>query len=735
MDIAQIFADVGQAPWGELRTCGGGSAEHVPGMLRALASADEDEADTAFLGLYETLLDDGAVCEATAAAIPFLARLAAAGCESRGLLEFLGAATGDPREEHAPSAETAACRRALAAQLPLILPLTGETADPRVRQTAAWAAARTGAAAEATPVLRRRWAEEQDPLVRAELLAGLVRLDPRCAAEFALPSLGSEHHGSVRIVAVLMCLDAGLPWTPSLHETALSLLPAEPLVLAPHDQERTDPVRYVLDALLARGADEDRDSAYTLLDAALRSPDPRAQAEALKAADHACTVSRAAPGRLVPALAALLRDAAPADEPDVVREALDLLARLGRQAAPAVPELTALAAADDDDLADRALEALVRVAPEASAPLLARSPLGLRPGALAAACGLPEDRPAPPIPCTPELLDAVRARLTVPDLEAFDGHMLSRRLTAWGPAAAAALPELTAALPRFPNDVPGALAAVCPTHGSTDRDRVAGLLRAAATHGPQEGRLAAAAALHELTEETGPLLDALPDALDGYGLQVANAAAQAAGLGRGAARLRPALRSALAPRDEIGRDERQLAAEAETALALYRLGGTADEAVAVLSGVLDDVARARPGCRWPVLHAAEAAAGLGPEGRPLIPALERLLGDPETAPAAVGALLALGHRFTDPDRVADRLLDAAECAPGPESALDALRELLAHHPELRTSGGVLPRLTELAERDRRVAASDLVWEAVVRDELFRACARDLLARERRAPVA
>ncbi|WP_267242095.1 HEAT repeat domain-containing protein [Streptomyces sp. PR69] len=333
-----------------------------------------------FLGLYETLLDDGAVCGATAAAIPFLARLAAAGWKSRELLEFLGATTGDPRKEHLRSAETAACRRALAAQLPLILPLTGEAADPRVRQTAAWAAARAGAAAEATPVLRRRWAEEQDPLVRAELLAGLVRLDPRCAEEFALPSLGPERHGSVRIVAVLMCLDAGLPWTQSLHETALSLLPAEPLVLAPYDQERTDPVRYVLNALLARGADEDRDSAYTLLDAALRSPDPRAKAEALKAADHACTVSRAAPGRLVPALAALLRDAAPADEPDVVREALDLLARLGRQAAPAVPELTALAAADDDDLADCALEALIRVVPGRPPRCLPGAPSGCGPG-------------------------------------------------------------------------------------------------------------------------------------------------------------------------------------------------------------------------------------------------------------------------------------------------------------------------------------------------------------------
>ncbi len=99
-------------------------------------------------------------------------------------------------------------RAAVAGQLPLLLPLL-DAAEPEVRRTAAWAVSHTRATALVLPALRRRWAEEAEPLVRAEILSGISRLDPQAGAVAAATVLDPSQPAGIRMAAVFACLDAG----------------------------------------------------------------------------------------------------------------------------------------------------------------------------------------------------------------------------------------------------------------------------------------------------------------------------------------------------------------------------------------------------------------------------------------------------------------------------------------------------------------------------------------------
>ncbi|MFF3458946.1 HEAT repeat domain-containing protein [Streptomyces sp. NPDC002730] len=702
MELARVFADLDSVSWAELEHAYG-SAEDLPGVLRALAG-DEEQAAEALDELWGSILHQGTVYAATASAVPFLAQMVAAGVRPVDLLVLLGG-IAESEDEYGFD-EPGACRAAVAAQLPLILPLIASP-EADVRQAAVWTAGRTGAE-RALPTLRKRWVGEQDPAVRAELLAALVRLDPEAAAATALAAMAPDEPDALRIVAVLACLDAGLPWSPAHRDTMLSLLPADPLVSGRFDQDRTEPLHCVVDALLRRDTAEDRSSAYELIEAALRLEDLDTRREALWAVEHACMISRSAPARLAQAILALLADPSSTHTASL----LPILDKLGAHAAPAAPALAALVAADGE-LADRALEVLVRVAPEQAAPLLARD-LADRPRALGAACGFRGVRPAPSISYDSELLDAIRTRLRADGLAGNEPVRLTALLARWGAKAAAALPELTAALERFPSLAPGALAAVCPPES---RDRTAGVLRRAAESGPNEGRFAAAEALRELTGEKGPLVRELQRLLtDTIRPETPRAAA---GLGPDGIALLPQLRAALtAPGKQ--RTTPELNTDVQIALALWRLTGAADEAVPVLAGVLSEAADS-PWTRWSARHASRAAAELGPEAHALAPALEGLLDDPDQSPAAILALLALGHDL-DRTRAAGLLLDSAERNADPETALDAL---LALGPEALTPES-RARLTSLAERDLRVVTSGLEPEIVPADERLRERARAIL---------
>ncbi|MFI1015221.1 HEAT repeat domain-containing protein [Streptomyces sp. NPDC020965] len=724
MDLEQAFADLDSVRWADLEHAYG-EAGDLPGILRALAG-DEPAAAEAFDELWGSILHQGTVYSATVAAVPFLARAATAGVRTVELLLLLGGMAQS--EDEYGIAEPGACRAAVVAELPLILPMM-DSADGAVRQAAAWAAGRSGAAA-ALPFLRRRWAREGEPSVRAELLAALAHLDAAGSAPTVLASISPGEPAELRVEALLAGVDIGLPWSPAHRDTLLSLLPADPYLADRFDQERTEPLRYVVDALLRRDTDADRAFAYELIEAGLRLRDPEAREEALWAAEHACVLSRSAPARLASALLALLA------EPSFPHTAslLPILDLLGTHAAPAAPAIARLAT-DGGELADRALEVLVRVAPEQAAPLLARD-LGHRTRALAAAVGGPGARPARPIPYAPELLNAIRIRLSGTGADELTGpepSQLTGLLTGWGGLAAAALPELTAALDRFPTLVPAALTAVCPDES---REATAALLRRAA--GPAvapdpseppsdtdadaytaaaECRYAAAEALHGLTGETGPLVDAVAEALLG---DVSAGVPRTAGeLGPAGVVLVPRLRAALtAPGGR--RTVPEMNTDIQIAVALWRLTGDAEEPVRVLRGVLAEAADGM-WTSWPLRNVARAAARLGPVASPLAPGLRALLDDPDQVPTAIPALHSMECAI-DRSLAVDLLLTSAERSADPEAALASLAALgsEALTPETRS------RLTALAERDLRLAIPGVDRETVAADERLRGMAREIL---------
>lgn len=780
MDLADVLAGLDDRPWGDVEHAYG-SAEDVPAVLRALADDDPETAGAALNELYGNIWHQGTVYAATVEAVPFLARLAAAGYRSADVLVLLGSIAESEDEYGVPRG---ACRTAVAAQLPLVLPLL-DAGDAQVRQGAAWACghaaggSRTWAALEGTgpglegtrpvsdgtrPVLEgtwaaleRRWVVEGEPLVRAELLAAMVRLDPAAAVGAATAALDPTGPAELRLAGVLACLDAGLPWSAVHHDTVLMLLPADDLVSGRFDEDRREPLQAIVDILLRRATADDREAAFGLLEAALALPGPDARAEAVWAADHACMNSRSAPGRLLPSLVRLLGDpsAAPgvlrllgktaggADgegdggSADVAGALADALAGLATGAG-AVTSTDSDSAADSrsgtstgialgsgsgigsDGTADQALAVLVAVAPERAARLLAVDLPG-HPRALTVAAGergLGTARAAT-LPFVSELLDAIRRRLADPGVQGNEAIDLALLLTSWGTHASAAIPELLDALPRVPLVAPKALVALCPADGPV-RDRVEDRLRKAARKGPEEGRPAAAHALFELTGDAEPLRTAVRSGLTGKLYDIRDAARRGAELGSAGAELVSALRAALGEPGQ-GRTTPRLEADIELAEALWRITGEADESVRILASVLAE--SDGPWFNWTGVRAARLAAQLGPAARPLRPVLESMLDTPLHAPACALALLAIGVEDETRRALADPVLTSAEHNADPDTALEALTSL----GRSALTQDHLNRLTALADGDRRVVNSGLELQIIRADERLRTRARDTLA--------
>ncbi|MGV9316480.1 hypothetical protein ACWDR0_30485 [Streptomyces sp. NPDC003691] len=774
MELERLFVDLSTVSWADLEHAYGG-AEDVPPLLRALTGG-ADQASEALDELWGTIVHQDTVYGASAAAVPFLAKLAAAGVRPAELLVLLGAIAEGTEEPG--TGEPGVCRAAVAEQLPLILPLTG-AADARVRRAAVRAAGRARDTAARAALAARR-AEEKDAGVRAELLAALALLDPAAAARTAAGALMDGEPAEARLVALMICAETGAPWTAEHRDALLSLLPAGPLVPGGSDPSRDEPLRHIVGTLLARGTETDREAACALVEAALALPVPGARAEALWAAEYACLVSRGAPARLAPAVVPLLFD--PSFGPK--ESLLPVVELLGGHAEAAAPGLAALVA-DDGESAGRALEVLARLDPGRAAGLLARrlrarSPLSggstTSPAGFGGSGG-PEPWPLGSLPYDPELLNALRIELDALAEAADPGEAGPERFTAlleaWGPRASAALPELTVLCERSPAHFAAALSAVCPPER---REETAELLRPAAVSGPIHDRFAAADALYVLTGETAPLVGALADGLDRgpaagaesgaaarsqvrpvpvtglvgrpsgapTGIRTARvpaagpaadtrargdradrdpvlpraaALAKTAALGRAALPLAPRIRGVLgdtaAGRSPDSPDS--LADRVAAAVALWRLTGDPGEPLTVLAGVL------RAAAAGPVRDCARAVAELGPAARPLVPDLTALLDDPEQVPAAVLALAAAGSA---PAGAAALVLDCAEHDTDPLTCLEALEAL---GPDALTPEEA-DRLEELAERDRRILLPGPEPRTRVReDEHLRLRARALLA--------
>ncbi|MFF4330699.1 HEAT repeat domain-containing protein [Streptomyces sp. NPDC048387] len=707
MDLVPPLDGLDVRPWPALSHAYG-SAEDIPALLRALTGADEDAAAEALYELYGSILHQGTVYAASAEAAPFLAAIAAAGHRTADVLALLGGmAASEDEYRVAPGA----VRAAVAGRLPLLLPLLASP-EPEVRRTAAWAVSHTRATATALPALRARWDQEPDPAARAEVLAGIARLDPQGGAAAAAEVLDPSQPAEVRMAAVYASLDAGAPWTEPLHTTMLTLLPADPLRPG-LDRESGAPLAAVIEALLGRGRRKEREAAFALIDAALHDGRAEVRAEGVWAADRACMLSRSAPQRLVRSLRA-----AAVDEESVIAM-LSLLGRLGSVAAPAADVLARLAGRNpdqDDDPADRALAALVLVAPAQAAPLLAAG-LERRPRALDAAAGFRSPESSA-FPYTGELLDAVRDRLA--QSEALSGNepgQLTNLLAGWGAEAAPALPELCAALPRFPGQAARAIASVAAASAPAERARIVTSLRTAAEHAV----LPAAKALHDLGGEIEPLLHCLEKDLRRGDGRLTEAARMAGALGPRAAALAPVLREALS--GTHGDTTPALDADAALAEALWRVTGDVDAVVAVLDSVFAR-AEQNPWSRWPVVRAARTTALLGPAGRPLTTRLEAALADPAKAPAAVLTLTAVTEPASlDRTSLAEAALRSAESAADPMGACDALEAL---GPDALT-GDHVRRLAALADGDARVIRWGFEDRIIGQDEALRNRARVLLS--------
>ncbi|MGW7052922.1 hypothetical protein [Streptomyces sp. NPDC054887] len=706
MDLVHPLDGLDTRPWSSLSHAYG-SAEDIPDLLRALTGADVDAADEALSELYGSVLHQGTVYAASVEAVPFLAEIAAAGHRTADILALLG---GMAESEDEYGVAPGAVRAAVADRLPLLLPLLASP-EPEVRRTAAWAVSHTRATSIALPALRARWDEELEPTVRAEVLAGITRLDPRGGAAVAATVLDPSQAAEVRMAGVFASLDAGAPWIEPLHSTMLSLLPADPLC-SDLDLERGEPLAAVVEALLGRGRSMEREAAFALVDAALHDGRAEVRAEGLWAADRACMLSRSAPRRLVWNLRA-----AAVDEESVVAMS-SLLGRLGTVAAPAADILIPLAGRNsdhDDDHADRALAALVRVAPAQSAPFLAAG-LGRRPRALDAAAGFrsPEDSA---FPYNGELLDAVRDRLARP--EALSGNepwQLTNLVAGWGAEAASALPELCAALAHYPGQAARAIASVAADCAPADRGRAVTALRAVG----EQGALSAAKALHDLDGECAPLMHCLEQELRRGASQLREAASMTSALGPRAAALVPALREALSGTN----GETTPALDMDTALAeaLWRVTKDADAVVAVLDSVFAR-AEQNPWSRWSVVRTARTTALLGPAGRPLAARLEASLDDPAQAPAAVLALTAVAEPGSlDRTALAEAALRSAASDADPMGTCDALEAL---GPDALTEDHVR-RLAALADGDARVIRSGVEDRVIRQDEALRNRARILL---------
>ncbi|MEV0661123.1 HEAT repeat domain-containing protein [Actinomadura luteofluorescens] len=274
-----------------------GSAEDVPGLLRALSSPDEEERDAALGDLFTNIFHQGTRYGAAAAAVPFL--LALASCpgtpERTGPLYLTAALAIGYDEAHLPSGvditawrkEAARLREtddrddfdlawalrsteaelaaydAVRAGLPTVRTLLGDD-DAGVRATAAYTAGWFPEEAAGTlPALGALLDVEQDPnviahaLVAAGLLDGRALLPrlrehlaaaeplPRWAAAIALARLGAA---DAPVIAELAASSTSPPeGEVAFLEGDLRLYSA--LTIAALDEAPPDAVEAVLDGL------------------------------------------------------------------------------------------------------------------------------------------------------------------------------------------------------------------------------------------------------------------------------------------------------------------------------------------------------------------------------------------------------------------------------------------------------------------------------------------------------
>ena len=718
---AGVLEGLAEIPWHDLSHAYG-SADDVPGLLRAIASEDAEAAGNAVHELFGNIWHQGTVYEATEYAVPFLARMAAAGLASCDLAQLLGCIAES--RDHGRSATPGGARAEVAAQAGLLAPLL-DSPDSQVRTAVAWALAQSGPAEEVFPALRTRWETEQDPPVRAALLRAMSELDPPRALSTADRALVSGTPGE-RFVAAWARVTAGLPWTNEDSQAAAAWF-AGGLDLQPGWWPGQDdgPLGDLLMDLAGRG-DLDAATAFGL-ECLAQAGGSEARAAAAWAIGQFAERYRVPGPELVAALVPAVADESSR------RNALWLLRTLDLEAAARAGSSRALAdalfaAADTrqpDLTANDALACLFALGDPRAPGLLARD-LRDRAEVLATGGIVESWRPWMALGFDPGLLDAIRHVLGDHDdalLPGRPGHTKRNAVTglldllaSWGPAAAPATPEIIAILPVAKPAAGRALAAVAGLVPDAVR-----ALRAAA-HATGDGpvhRILVAGTLRDLTGDTGPMLAAIRDGLN-EPRAVPFAARAARSVEDPPRWLIVALETALAAggntqsaRGEVARTLCQFAADKADVAA------TLTELLQPQRGVLGG-----PVGGYAVI---EAARDLGPAARPLIPVLTPFLADHAYCPLAAEAILRAGLGGVSLGTLAGHLVTAAgaDGGRGHTHALDLLREIQGLDPEA-VSPAMLRQLRDVAERPARVIRSGLADNVIRQDEELRALIRDFL---------
>jgi HEAT repeat protein len=527
-----------ETAWGKLEHAYG-PADDIPELLRAMESEDADVREEASHELFSALCHQGTVYDASAHAVPHLARLALHGPGHRRELLWLigGIADGDGKP-----AERAIARRAVAEALPSLLHLAHDP-DPEIRDAMVLLIACLGHpyALPLLPLLRARLDAEPDAKVREHQVTALGLLE---AGD------GGWRHGlltdpepRVRLAAAEDLLRTAEPPLPA----ALVDVCARAYAADPHDRYTgywPRPYRPFTDRLL----EDDAEAALR----ALAHGVPLAHEITERWRDREADVLPWALGelagqawelyRLARLTCALPAEAHPcvrervlpyldADDPDVRAAALTVLARAG--AAEVVPEVARLVEeAPGLDGTVRAVTAVAEVF-GAAAQDVARAVTGR--------------------------LDAAAPRLVA---------LLAR----YPEVAAKAVADLAALVPARTGPYPAVtvLGALGPAAGAVGAEA----LRAAATGDTASSlSMAAALAYHGVTGDPGPAL-ALVDA------RRAEAAsgwpAPAGELGPAAAPLLPYVERRLAK-------ARTVTGRGVAALAVWRITGRTEDTVAPLA--------------------------------------------------------------------------------------------------------------------------------------------------------
>jgi hypothetical protein len=689
-----VLVGVDAVPWATLDHCFGAS-DDIPDLLREAAAGSEEALEE--LGSY--MVHQGTLYEATPYLVRFLARIAACGAATVeitvGILDLLGFVAGSDTEGQERDVR-GRTRASLAGEITMLVPLLAASSS-EVRDAAAWALPQSLAADRLVPALRARWDREPSPQVAASVLRGLSFLDPGGTVALAADALTSED-SAVRLVAAWAFVTAGVPWSGELREGALAWMADGALTEGFRWGSWSEhPFSDLAGELAERGSPA---AAAELVSGALTRPAaPGTREVALLAASHLADISRSAAAGLIAPLISVVAS----DDPEASESAIVQFRELGALA-QAADELALVADAEGPGRrADWALACLLQIGDPRCVPLLARD-YRHRPFALDTL-----RHPVPPAawpPFSAALLDEVRRCLRDQPLGEEAAASLIGLTGSWGPAAAAAVPDLLAVLPRCGYAVGRALGDIA---GATPE--AVSLLRQAAAG---KAGLHAAARLHALTGEEQLLLAAIEAGLSQTGYRLRDAAEAARTL-TPASRLIPALAAALdSAASKASPDNRTCT---ELALALWHHSGAPDPAVEVIGANLRaEATRSYRG----TAGAAQAAAVLGPAAGPLVPAILPLLDSPGACTAAVRALLRIdpeNHGGIPLAALAERLLLPLDRTWGyvQMSAVQVLGEMgLSQLP-----AHVVARLRELATQDRRIIHGGSVQARIHDDDQLR----------------